>query len=270
MNSAKKGLLLLGGSGTRLRPVTTFINKHMLPVFDKPMFFYPLSVLLLAGARKISVITSPQERENYQRAIRLLNLDGVEFVFFEQQQPKGIVDAMLEAAAELRGSPFWMALGDNLLFGPGLGRSLSEGATSRGCQIYTVKSKSPERFGSVKFNDDGTPVEIREKADSDFSNDVIPGLYYFPENTMDLAQNVEPSSRGEREVTSLLDHFVRLSGLSVRRLPRGTNWIDMGTAEDLHSASTLVKLYQEYSGQFIGVPEEALHASNQWISQTAR
>jgi glucose-1-phosphate thymidylyltransferase len=255
-----EGLLLLGGTGSRLRPLTDGINKHLLPVFNKPMLFYPLSTLLLAGARNIFIVGRGHDFPGFKKALESLPLDGVQLTYLEQSSPDGIVDAMLVAKEELSGKPFWMALGDNLLFGPGLGLGLRDLNGSKGAAGFVIDSHTSEQFGTVRFDDLGNPAEIREKAPRSFSTKAIPGLYKFDEEAMTLASEVEPSGRGEKEITALLQCYLDAKAFTIRKLPRGTTWMDMGTHVDVLEAATLVRLFEERSGLRIGDPQEALEA----------
>jgi glucose-1-phosphate thymidylyltransferase len=254
------GLLLLGGTGSRLRPLTNGINKHLLPVFNKPMLFYPLSSLLLAGAKNIYAVGRAQDFQGFIKSLESLSLEGVQITYLEQTSPDGIVDAMLVAKEELLGRSFWMALGDNLLFGPGLGLGLRSLNQSKGAAGFVIDSHTSDQFGTVRFDELGNPVEIREKAPRSFSTKAIPGLYKFDEEAMRLAIEVEPSGRGEKEITTLLQVYLDAGALTIRKLPRGTTWMDMGTPVDILEAATLVRLFEERSGLRIGDPDEALDA----------
>ena len=255
-----EGLLLLGGTGSRLSPLTNGINKHLLPVFNKPMLFYPLSSLLLAGAKNIFVVGRAQDFPGFKKSLGSLALEGVQIKYLEQTSPDGIVDAMLVAKEKLLGKPFWMALGDNLLFGSGLGVGLRSLNESKGAAGFAIDSNTSEQFGTVRFDELGNPAEVREKAPRSFSTKAIPGLYKFDEEAMRLATEVEPSGRGEKEITSLLQLYLDAKALTIRKLPRGTTWMDLGTPVDILEAANLVRLFEERSGLRIGDPQEALEA----------
>lgn len=255
------GVIVLGGRGTRLLPLTETVNKHFLPVYDKPMFYYPLSVLLLAGCRQIVVVSNKADKEQFQKSIQSINLQNVKFLFHNQDRPLGIVDALASAKESLEGKEFWLALGDNLLFGPGLGRSLASLKSGGKCRVFSTTSRHPERFGSVRLNQQGHPIEIREKADKEFSNQVLAGLYLFPSQTFEVIPEVKTSVRNELEISDLLSVFLSRQELVLTRLPLGTTWIDLGTFDDLQDASTIIRLHQSHSGGKLGDPSAALNAS---------
>jgi glucose-1-phosphate thymidylyltransferase len=255
------GVLILGGRGTRLLPLTETVNKHFLPVYDKPMFYYPLSMLLLAGCREIIIVSNVGDEARIRSSIESLELSNIKFEFLQQDYPLGIVDAMETARHLLTGREFWLALGDNLLFGPGLGRGLASIKAVGKCRSFSTTSRNPERFGSVLLDLGGNPLEIREKAPRNFSNQVLTGLYLFPSHTFELIAQVEISSRGEKEITDLLTKFMQRKELLINRLPLGTTWIDLGTFDDLHDASSLVRLHQTHSGEKLGDPRRASQAA---------
>jgi len=260
-----KGILLAGGRGTRLAPVSTVINKHLLPIYDKPMFYYPLSTLMLSGIREIALISDPKELNNFQKLLGDGSRLGIEITYFAQEEPNGLPEAFTITEKYLNGNVSALILGDNLLFGPGYGRSLQNKNISKGASIFAYPVDNPRNYGVIELNHNGEVVSLDEKPLNPKSNLAIPGFYFFDGQVCDFARGLKPSKRGELEIIDLLRIYQELGQLEVEVANRGTSWLDAGTTENLFTASELVKVTQNRQGYKVNVPEEIAFESG-WIT----
>jgi glucose-1-phosphate thymidylyltransferase len=260
-----RGIILAGGAGTRLYPLTSQLSKQILPVYDKPMIYYPLATLMAAGIREIMIISTPRDLSNFQSLFGNGGHLGLSISYSIQPEPKGIAEAFLIAGDFVRSSNCALILGDNLFHGTGLGRQLMDLSQISGCQIFAYKVADSSNYGVVRFNDSGEPTEIEEKPKTGAPGFAIPGLYFFDGTVVDRATKIRPSSRGELEITSLLNLYLEDKELSVSILPRGTAWLDTGTVENLHDASSYVRLIEERQGSKIACIEEVAWRQG-WIS----
>ncbi|MDE1173224.1 MAG: glucose-1-phosphate thymidylyltransferase RfbA [Parvibaculaceae bacterium] len=255
-----KGILLAGGSGTRLHPATLATSKQLLPVYDKPMVYYPLSVLMLAGIRDILIISTPQDLPQFRRLLGDGSRFGVTFSFAEQPNPDGIAQAFLIGRDWIDGEACALALGDNLIFGDHLSSLLKNAATRQaGASIFAYQVRDPERYGVVSFDDRGRALTIVEKPSKPDSSWAVTGLYFFDERVCDLAASIKPSARGELEITDLNKLYLEEGTLHVERLGRGFAWLDAGTHDSLLQASTFVQTIQARQGLMVGCPEEVAY-----------
>jgi glucose-1-phosphate thymidylyltransferase len=255
-----KGILLAGGSGTRLHPMTLAASKQLLPVYDKPMAYYPLSVLMLAGIRDIMVISTPVDLPVFRRLLGDGRHLGVNFTYAEQPTPDGIAQAFLIAADWLEGQACALVLGDNLIFGDNLSETLQAAARREtGATVFAYQVRDPERYGVVSFGEDGRAVSIVEKPAAPASNWAVTGLYFYDHRVTEIARSIKPSARGELEITDLNQVYLDNSTLSVERLGRGFAWLDAGTPDSLLQAATFVQTIQSRQGMLVGCPEEVAY-----------
>ena len=263
----RKGIILAGGSGTRLYPLTIGVSKQLLPVFDKPMIYYPLTVLMLAGIRDILIITTPADRQQFERALGDGSQWGVELSYRVQPSPDGLAQAFILAEAFLKGSPSALVLGDNIFFGHGLPFLLQQAVNSEmGATVFGYRVSDPERYGVVEFADDGSAIGIEEKPERPRSKYALTGLYFVDETAPERAKKVIPSSRGELEITSLLESYLSEGLLDVQKMGRGYAWLDTGTHASLLDAGNFVKTLTERQGQQVGSPDEIAFEAG-WISR---
>ena len=261
----RKGIILAGGSGTRLYPITMGVSKQLLPIYDKPMIYYPLSVLMLAGIREICVITTPQDREQFQRTLGDGTQWGVSLTYVEQPSPDGLAQAYLLAEEFLAGAPSAMVLGDNIFFGHGLPQLMARAdARAGGGTVFGYHVADPERYGVVAFDGDGAVSEIIEKPEVPPSNYAVTGLYFLDGSAPQRAKEVKPSPRGELEITSLLEMYLHEGLLDVKRMGRGFAWLDTGTHGSLLDAGNFVRTLEKRQGQQTGCLEEIAHDQG-WI-----
>ena len=252
-----KGIILAGGSGTRLYPATLVVSKQLLPVFDKPMIYYPLSTLMLAGIRDILVITTPEDRSQFARLLGDGTRWGIRLSYAEQPRPEGLAQAFLIGADFIGAQRVALVLGDNLFFGHGLSELLRlAAARARGATIFAYRVRDPERYGVVSFDAAGRPVRIDEKPSEARSNWAITGLYFFDNQVIHYAAEVEPSRRGELEITDLHNLYLAAGALQVEKLGRGYAWLDTGTFESLIDAASFVQTLEQRQGMKIACPEE--------------
>ena len=265
----RKGIILAGGSGTRLYPVTMGLSKQLLPIYDKPMIYYPLSVLMLAGIREIAIITTPQDAEQFQRLMGDGAQWGLDFTWITQPSPDGLAQAYLLAGDFLAGAPSAMVLGDNLFFGHGLPELLAR-ADGRGSggSVFGYRVADPERYGVVDFGPDGRAAAIVEKPETPPSDYAVTGLYFLDGTAPKRAGAVTPSARGELEITSLLEMYLAEGALAVETMGRGYAWLDTGTHASLLDAGNFVRTLQERQGMQMGCPEEIAFARG-WIDAAA-
>jgi glucose-1-phosphate thymidylyltransferase len=252
-----KGILLAGGSGTRLHPMTLAASKQLLPVYDKPMIYYPLSILMLAGIQDILIISTPVDLPIFRRLLGSGDHLGCRFSYAEQPKPDGLAQAFLIGADWLGGEPCALALGDNLIFGDHLSTTL-QAVTKRqkGATVFAYQVSDPERYGVVSFDASGQATEIVEKPAAPLSNWAVTGLYFYDHRVTELARGIKPSARGELEITDLNRIYLEDGTLSVERLGRGCAWLDAGTLDSLLQAATFVQTIQSRQGMLVGSPEE--------------
>lgn len=266
---SRKGIILAGGSGTRLYPITMGLSKQLLPLYDKPMIYYPLSVLMLAGIREIAIITTPQDQDQFQRLLGDGSQWGLAFTFIEQPSPDGLAQAYLLAEDFLAGSPSAMVLGDNIFFGHGLPDVLANAdAVETGGTVFGYRVADPERYGVVDFAPDGTVKTIIEKPVKAPSPYAVTGLYFLDGTAPARAAKVQPSERGELEITSLLESYLDDGQLSVELMGRGYAWLDTGTHGSLLDAGNFVRTLSDRQGQQIGSPDEIAYHQG-WIDDHA-
>jgi glucose-1-phosphate thymidylyltransferase len=252
-----KGIVLAGGSGTRLHPMTLAASKQLLPVYDKPMVYYPLSTLMLAGIRDILVISTPDDLPQFRRLLGSGERFGVQFTYAEQPRPEGIAQAFLIGRDWIAGEPCALVLGDNLIHGDHLS-SLLRAAAARpeGASVFAYQVRDPERYGVVSFDQSGRPAEIVEKPAAPQSNWAVTGVYFYDRQVSDIARSIRPSPRGELEITELNQVYLEAGVLHVERLSRGCAWLDAGTPDSLLQAATFVQTIQSRTGMLVGCPEE--------------
>lgn len=262
----RKGIILAGGSGTRLYPITQGVSKQLLPVYDKPMIYYPLTALMLAGLREIAVITTPQDRDQFQRTLGDGSQWGLDLTYIEQPSPDGLAQAYLLAEDFLDGAASAMVLGDNIFFGHGLPDLLAEaGAQQTGGTVFGYHVADPERYGVVDFDLAGNARAIIEKPEVPPSSYAVTGLYFLDGTAPDRARKVQPSPRGELEITSLLESYLLDGTLTVKRMGRGYAWLDTGTHGSLLDAGNFVRTLTERQGQQVGSPDEVAFQMG-WLS----
>lgn len=256
-----KGIILAGGSGTRLHPATLAINKQLLPVYDKPMIYYPMSVLMMAGIREILIISSPEYLDNYQRLFDDGSEFGLTISYAVQPRPEGLAQAFLIGADFLNGEPAALVLGDNIFFGAGLGELLQRARSrDRGATVFGYHVEDPQAYGVVELDDQGRAISIEEKPLHPRSSWAVTGLYFYDARVVDLARQVRPSARGELEITDLNRMYMEMGELHVERMGRGFAWLDTGTHDSLLEASEFVRTLQKRQGvQIASLEEIAFH-----------
>jgi len=260
-----KGIILAGGTGSRLWPITKGVSKQLLPVYDKPMIHYPLDTLMGAGLRDVLIITTPDDSESFSRLLGDGTDLGMNIEYAVQPSPDGLAQAFLIGADFLNGDQAALVLGDNLFYGPSLGRKLSTLTTQVGANVFAYEVANPSEYGVVEFNADGVAISIEEKPAAPKSNFAVPGLYFYDETVVDVVKHIKPSARGELEITSVNDHYLQAGTLTVSVLERGTAWLDTGTFRSLQDAGEFVRVIEDRTGTKIGCIEETAWR-NGWIN----
>lgn len=262
-----KGIILAGGSGTRLYPLTLVTSKQLLPIYDKPMIFYPLSILMLAGIKDILIISTPQDLPNFERLLGTGSRYGIHLQYKVQSSPDGLAQAFIIGEEFIDGDSCAMILGDNIFYGAGMRKQLQEAAqATNGATVFGYHVEDPERFGVVEFDQEGLVKSIEEKPQNPKSNYAVTGLYFYDKDVCRLARQVKPSARGELEITDLNKLYLNRGDLRVRTLGRGYSWLDTGTVDSLNEASEFVRVVQTRSGIEISALEEIAYR-NGWITK---
>ena len=251
-----KGIVLAGGTGSRLWPITRSISKQLLPVYDKPMIYYPISTLMLAGIRNILIITTPHDQPQFKELLGDGSDLGVFFQYAIQPEPKGLAQALIIGEEFLDGDSCLMILGDNIFHGSGLGRDIVRELPDSGAHIFTYEVSNPSDYGILETSQTGQPLSITEKPAQFISNLAVTGIYFFDGNVPEIARKVEPSSRGELEITSVIDHYLQSNSLSFTHLSRGVAWLDTGSPESLNDAAAYVRIIEDRTGLKLACLEE--------------
>jgi len=262
-----KGIVLAGGTGSRLWPITKVTSKQLLPIYDKPMIYYPLATLMLAGVRDILIITTPQDQSAFETLLGDGSQFGIKLAYAVQPKPEGLAQAFIIGEAFLAGESCLMILGDNIFHGAGLGHQLQETIPSSGAHIFTYAVSDPTQYGVLNLDSNGKPTAIEEKPKNPTSNLAVTGLYYFDNRVVDVAKQVKPSPRGELEITSVIEWYLQKNQLTLTQLTRGAAWLDTGNPKSMHDAASYVRLIEERTGLKIACLEE-IGLNRGWLSES--
>jgi glucose-1-phosphate thymidylyltransferase len=261
-----KGIVLAGGTGSRLWPITRSVSKQLLPIYDKPMIYYPISTLMLAGIREILIITTPHDQSQFKDLLGDGTELGVSFQYATQPEPKGLAQAFTIGKEFLSGDSCLMILGDNIFHGAGLGRDIIRELPDSGAHIFTYEVSNPSDYGILEVNASGIPISIKEKPTEFISNMAVTGIYFFDGRVSDIAKSVEPSNRGELEITSVIDNYLKSGSLTFTRLSRGSAWLDTGTPDSLNDAAAYVRIIEDRTGLKVACLEEIAFTQS-WMTE---
>lgn len=261
-----KSLILAGGNGTRLWPLTQSISKQLVPVYDKPLIYYPLSTLMSAGIRDIGIITTPTDQEAFKKLLGDGSSFGIKITYLVQPKPEGLAQAFIIGEDFIGNSPVCLILGDNIFHGADLDASLRRDFTQSEARIFAYEVDNPQEYGVVEFDSNGRAISIEEKPEEPKSKFAVPGIYFYQNSVVEVAKQIKPSPRNELEITEVNNHYLSLGKLEVVTLAKGTAWLDTGTVDSMFAASNYIKVIEDRQGRKIGCPEEIAFLS-QWINR---